>query len=194
MDLRPCPACARHVFQTEAACPFCGETLRPSPSPIFTPPPGASRAQLYALAAAMLGQGLVGCTESVVPTPGVPILPQGGATAGAPAAGRAAAVAGTSGAGTAGRAANAGSFAQPVYGAPLPPDAGVPTAGSRAGTGGAGGAGGTGSGGAKSDAGAGSAAGTAGETGAKAGSGGRGGAVGGQVAVPLYGAPPRAGT
>jgi hypothetical protein len=178
--LRSCDACARHVFVTEQVCPFCQAPLAAAPEPArVSIASGASRAQRLALAAAIGGTSLLGCTdeetqtdrvEMATPIYGAPVAGDPSPTTagrgapdpsppapayGAPLPGNPAPPAAGSG----------GDIAAPVYGAPLAgspamdDDAGVPEAGApAAGSGGAGGAGGA-------------------------------GGFGGDVAVPVYGAP-----
>jgi hypothetical protein len=136
--LRSCEGCARHVFETERVCPFClTELAAVVPRELPAVPIGASRAQRLALAAALGGQGLVGCAQEQAALPmaiyGAPVAgnvappsvptpagQSGGATR-PPAAGRGG-----------GAVPDAGGVAVPVYGAPLagqaapippPPDA-----------------------------------------------------------------------
>jgi hypothetical protein len=114
---------------TEVVCPFCEATLSPTPSaPIFDLKGGMSRAQRFALVAAVAGQTLVGCSKATTPTgtgngqgtagqSGVPTGGQAGTTAGRAGAGSGqAGVTGTAGFG----------LPTPVYGVALPPDAGKP--------------------------------------------------------------------
>lgn len=184
--LRTCDACARHVFVTEQSCPFCHAQLAAAPEPAqLAVPAGASRAQRLALAAAISGSALLGCTQDGDNAQST----DNTATAGAAAAGRSGGNTNQQPGGTVtpvygapvpgnppgqgGRVAQPtagnGSVEVPVYGAPVAgapaedEDAGVPEAG-------AGGSGAAGSGG--------------------TGQAGRGPVpVAGTVAVPLYGAP-----
>jgi hypothetical protein len=49
-----CPACSRHIFAKDAACPFCGAAIAPaSVSPAPSLPAELSRAQRYAIGAAL---------------------------------------------------------------------------------------------------------------------------------------------
>jgi hypothetical protein len=70
--LRPCDACSRHVFVTETRCPFC-QALMPN-APIdrdLAIRSGMSRAQRFAVAAAVAGQTLAtGCASTTNPEPG----------------------------------------------------------------------------------------------------------------------------
>lgn len=127
--LRPCESCARHVFASERACPFCKQALAPvAELPVMAIPSGISRAQRLALAAALAGQALVGCAENTVAIYGAPV-PDSGPTptagtgsAGTGAAGAGAAgTAGRAGAGSAGngRGGEGGFIAIPPYGVPL---------------------------------------------------------------------------
>jgi hypothetical protein len=139
--LRICDGCSRHVFATASACPFCGVSLAEAPvAPVTGIRAGMSRAQRFALAAAVVGG--VACSEETYATPvyGAPFDPDaGGVTGGAGGAGGesgnpqagiggasgtngvAGASGGSSGAGGAG---DDGGFSMPVYGAPFDPDAG----------------------------------------------------------------------
>jgi hypothetical protein len=187
--LRTCQACARHVFTSEPSCPFCKTQLAAAADPAAVAiPSSASRAQRLALAAAISGTALLGCAADdpqatdAQATAGAsggsagqaaPSVPPGGGVAvpvyGAPVPG------GPGPAPQAGRgpqptAGNNGTITVPVYGAPVAgssadEDAGVPEAGNGA-------------------AGSGSAAGRG-----AAGSGGTTGPIGGNIAVPVYGAP-----
>ena len=128
--LRSCEGCARHVFVTERVCPFClTELAEVAVRALPAMPSGASRAQRLALAAALGGQGLVGCAQEVaVPVYGAP----------APLAGNAAPPSGTTPPGqpgpthppAAGRGGSGvpdgGGVAVPVYGAPLAGQAAPP--------------------------------------------------------------------
>jgi len=149
-QLRICDACSRHVFASEKACPFCsaplGEALPRTIGQRLRR--GMSRAQLLAVAAAVSGQTLGACTDTAQNdgSPG-----GAGTTAGAISGGMDGAGEGGDGAsgegGAAGTMAGAGGAAgggaggasgggaggeggvagvgQPVYGAPVDPDAGV---------------------------------------------------------------------
>ncbi|MGO9836211.1 MAG: hypothetical protein ACLP1X_18580 [Polyangiaceae bacterium] len=66
--LAGCPACARHLRVTEAACPFCGLALPSSFRELKAPPPPAtrlSRAALYALRVSALSVTTVACGGSI---------------------------------------------------------------------------------------------------------------------------------
>jgi hypothetical protein len=82
--LRTCDACARHVFATETACPFCAAVLAPMAArPRFKLHIRLSRAQRFALAGAVAG--LIGCSDSgprLEPPYGAP-FPRDGGTDGA---------------------------------------------------------------------------------------------------------------
>ena len=124
--LRICDQCSRHVLVDEVSCPFCAAELSPAPQPAATKlPAGLSRAQRFALAAAVVGQAAaVGCTETRTQAIyGAPFTDDAGSGK-----------SGSGGAAAAGRSGASGtdSVAMPVYGAPFVP----------AGRGGAGGAGG----------------------------------------------------
>ena len=137
--LKTCPACSRHVFVHETRCPFCaGDCSQEARAPIFAIKAGMSRAQRFAVVAAVAGQSaLIGCNaiddpppETVtVPIYGAPVPPGGllpppaGSGGSSGVAGRENR-AGASGGGVAGQPAYGGPFidagaAQPVYGAPL---------------------------------------------------------------------------
>jgi hypothetical protein len=125
--LRTCDSCSRHVFVTETHCPFCSAPLAPVQSAlIFDLKAGMSRAQRFALVAAVASQTLAGCSKTHTDT-GLGDGNQGPGTsqAGAAATGQAA----NSGGGLAGTASgragsssdgNAGTAARPHYGAPVP--------------------------------------------------------------------------
>lgn len=120
--LRSCEGCSRHVFVTERVCPFCLTELAEAPvRALPTVPSGASRAQRLALAAALGGQGLVGCAqEQTMAINGAPVA--GTPANGAPVAGNAAPPVGNPrqpGTPGAGRGPDDDGVATPVYGAPL---------------------------------------------------------------------------
>jgi hypothetical protein len=134
--LKTCPACSRHVFVHETRCPFCaGDCSQESRAPIFAIQAGMSRAQRFAVVAAVAGQtALLGCNATDDPAPdpdpgpgqvmtpvyGAPI-PPGGIQPPPSGAGGNGAIAGNgSQAGTGGVGVG-----QPVYGAPFV-DAGPP--------------------------------------------------------------------
>lgn len=129
--LRVCDECSRHVFVDETSCPFCGAELAPAAaSPALALPAGLSRAQRFALTAAVVSQAALGCTETrSIPVYGAPFNEDvGPGTAGK---GGAAAAAGSSG--------SAGVVAIPIYGASPVPTAGTGAAGTRGSAGSAGG-------------------------------------------------------
>ena len=146
--LRSCDGCKRHVFVSELRCPFCAQSLRPvegrAPSILQA---GLSRAQRYAVAAAVAGSAAGGCSKyhEEPQSPAGNGAPSTAGTSGAMgAAGAAGNTSNTAGAGAGNGAGGAeaipqpmygGGFPQPVYGAPFP---GV--AGSAGGPGGSGGA------------------------------------------------------
>jgi hypothetical protein len=80
-NLLCCPTCKRHFRRAEARCPFCGveasAELRSKRTP--SPPPGLSRARLYAFQAAMAtgvaaacgggGSGDAGSPDAVADSP-----------------------------------------------------------------------------------------------------------------------------
>jgi hypothetical protein len=204
--LVPCPSCARHVRQSEPACPFCSVQLALG----HVSPPALPRSRLGRAATFAFGASLVGAT-SLVACGGESETskPDGGGadTRGGSSPG------GTSAAGTGGAAGAGGSSAgtfngfggniAPPYGIPpmggYAPAYGVPPIGG-AGAGGSGGVGGTsgGAGGASgaggahaggSNGGAVGASGASGAGGAHAGTAGSGGTAGGGPA-PVYGSPP----
>jgi len=133
-----CEACERHVFATELHCPFCRAPITRTVPALPDLPPGLSRAQRLglraqslALAAAIAGPGLLACTDNRQPDP--PAGGRGG-SAGSGASGGAGegSRAGEGGSGFAGRPARSGEpSVMPLYGAPVPADAG-PRAGSNA--------------------------------------------------------------
>lgn len=65
--LRVCEACSRHVLVTEQSCPFCKSALGPAPQRSFGKQlrAGMSRAQILAVAAAVTGQTLGACSDTV---------------------------------------------------------------------------------------------------------------------------------
>jgi hypothetical protein len=147
--LKTCARCARHVFATETQCPFCGVALAVTElKPLSILHAGLSRAQRLALAAAVLGQTAIGCAESTdggtdAGSAGMSGAGQG--SAGTSGMGGDAGISGIAGmmAGQGGTGGEAGTgMAVPVYGAPVPEDAGI------AGTGGTGGGMSAGTGGA----------------------------------------------
>jgi hypothetical protein len=139
-----CEGCERHVFASELHCPFCRAPITRTVPALSELPPGLSRAQRLglraqslALAAAMAGPGLLACTDNRQPDP--PAGGRGG-SAGSGASGGAGEgplagagpLAGDGGSGFAGRPARSGEpSVMPLYGAPVPADAG-PRAGSNA--------------------------------------------------------------
>jgi hypothetical protein len=56
MELRPCPACHRHVRLDEVACPFCAAGL-PAASPPVLPRRRLTRAAIFVAGAALAGCG-----------------------------------------------------------------------------------------------------------------------------------------
>jgi hypothetical protein len=168
--LKTCEACSRHVFVSETRCPFCGALCAAETrAPIFDIKAGMSRAQRFAVVAAVAGQtALVGCNAADEPKGGG----AGAAGIGMAAVGGGGGTAGTNvqavygapvPAGQGATGGSAGQVATPVYGAPVPP----PDAGPAGGGGGGG------------------------EDGGTAGSGGSAGASGkgGAQPQPVYGAP-----
>lgn len=143
-QLRVCDGCSRHVFANEQTCPFCNASLQEAPKRSFGDRlrKGMSRAQVLAVAAAVTG--VTGCTDtpnegggqytggSSGTTAGTESGGSGGGdsggSGGAGSGGTAGAVSGGAGGSTAGAGATGGSggdVSQPVYGAPIPDDAGV---------------------------------------------------------------------
>jgi hypothetical protein len=122
--LRSCDGCKRHVFVSERECPFCHRQLTAAPPPAdVSVPSGASRAQRLALAAALGGQGLVGCAQATTtPVEGAPVTANPGTNV-PPNGGNAAPAAG--GGGTA--PYDAGLIVHPVYGLPLAGEQAAPT-------------------------------------------------------------------
>ena len=136
-QLRICEGCSCHVLASERSCPFCQCALpAPTARTLAKLPPGLSRAQRLAMAAALAGgQALGACAEKTdevfLPPYGLPLARNhspasaGGGASGTSAAGRGSAAS----AGGAGRDA-AVSF--PPYGVPIagppsaPKDAAVP--------------------------------------------------------------------
>jgi len=53
MALVLCPTCRRHVFETEERCPFCSGAIAAADRRVAVAPAGRSRAQRYALGAAI---------------------------------------------------------------------------------------------------------------------------------------------
>ena len=146
-QMRVCDVCTRHVFASEKVCPFCNAELGEAPQRTLSQRvrKGMSRAQLLAVAAAVTGQSLAGCSEEsmpimTMPLYGGPILPIGGeggqggdgmggaggraGTSGDAGAGGTSGIGVSGGVGGAGNGGEAGDFAQPVYGAPVE-DAGI---------------------------------------------------------------------
>jgi hypothetical protein len=123
--LKTCPACSRHVFVHETRCPFCdGDCSQQARAPIFAIKAGMSRAQRFAVVAAMAGQtAAIGCNavddpapdpvpEIAIPVYGAPIPP-------GPLPGKGVSGGGGAPAGSGGRAGSAGSgmtMPQPLYG------------------------------------------------------------------------------
>jgi len=143
-QLRVCDGCSRHVFATEKACPFCSAPLEEAPKRTFGERlrKGMSRAQLLAVAAAVTGQTLGACTDTPNEGTGHYTGGSSGTTAGTDpgtggssngtggSGGTVSGGAGGAGAGgtTGGAGATGGSggeVGQPVYGAPIPDDAGA---------------------------------------------------------------------
>jgi hypothetical protein len=130
--LKTCQACSRHVFVHETRCPFCsGDCSQESRAPIFAIKAGMSRAQRFAVVAAMAGAGqtaAIGCNAVDDPAPdtvNVPVygapVPPGSISPPSGGSGGTGAIAGRGNqAGTGG-----GWVGQPVYGAPFI-DAGAP--------------------------------------------------------------------
>lgn len=180
--LVPCPNCARHVRQTEAACPFCSvELALQHLSPPALPRGRLGRAATFAFGASLVGAtSLIACGgESETGKPG-----SGGANSAGAGGSNSAGAGGTS----AGMFNGIGGNVAPPYGIPplggYAPTYGAPPGGSdNIGNAGAGGGGGT-AGGAGS-AGSAASAGSAGSAGANAGTAGSGGPT------PVYGAPPK---
>jgi len=87
-QMRVCDVCSRHVFATEKICPFCNAELGEAPQRTMGQRlrKGMSRAQLFAVAAAMTGQTLAGCSEESMPEMTMPLyggpLPWSGGVSG----------------------------------------------------------------------------------------------------------------
>jgi len=203
--LVPCPSCARHVRQSEAACPFCATEL----SLEQLSPPALPRTRLGRAATFAFGASLVGAT-SLVACGGESETVKPGGDGGANSLAGSSNAAGHAGAG--GHSAGTfngfgGNIAQP-YGVPpfggMAPTYGVPPfggagagGGGAGGTSGASGTSGAGGGGGMSGAGGSSgAAGSSGHGGGGNGGGGNGGASGhggggtGGAPGTVYGSPP----
>jgi hypothetical protein len=123
----PCPACARHVREGDAACPFCGATSLPSPQLSRALSTRLSRAAFLALGAAG-ALAATDCSSSSAPAYGgsPPVADSGSMEDDAGDAGFAqplyGAVAPTPDAGTDdAEPEKEGGFAQPLYGAIAPP-------------------------------------------------------------------------
>ena len=177
-QLLPCPACNRHVRQSESSCPFCSAPLSLADAPAAVLPRGRlGRAATFAFGATLVGAtALVGCDDTDTPEGG------GGtsSTAGTSSSAGTSSTAGTS---------SGGSGIGPVYGAPAGGVSNGGQSGGGASNGGTGNGGGVSSGG-KSGAGGMSNGGTGGHNvgpvyGAPAGG------SGGESAAPVYGAPPK---
>ena len=121
--LKTCPACSRHVFAHETRCPFCaGDCSQPARAPIVGIKAGMSRAQRFAVVAAVAGQSaLIGCNavddpppeQVTVPVYGAPVPP--GSVLPPPAGGSG----GSGGVAGRGNQAGTGGVGQPMYGAPF---------------------------------------------------------------------------
>lgn len=126
--LRPCDACSRHVLETETRCPFCAAALKPAP-PLTAAPkiqPGMSRAQRFAVVAAIAGQAAIGCAKTTDPDDGVAGKGGAGGTTAGTTAGTLSSNAGNvAAAGNGGSGGAGGDISVPVYGAPFFPDAGL---------------------------------------------------------------------
>jgi len=122
--LKTCPACSRHVFVHETRCPFCaGDCSQQARAPIFDIKAGMSRAQRFAVVAAVAGQSaLIGCNAIDDPPPETVTVPAYGSPV--PPGGILLPPAGSGGSAVAGRGNQAGAGG-PVYGAPFV-DAGAP--------------------------------------------------------------------
>jgi hypothetical protein len=152
--LKTCQACSRHVFVHETVCPFCGrECGQETRAPIFDIKAGMSRAQRFAVVAAMAGQtALAGCNAADDPSGAGGT---GGAVAGTGVGAAGSAGGGVqpvygapiAGSGQAGMTGGGGGVPTPVYGAPIEPDGGTAGSGGAAGAAGAGAAGSSGKGG-----------------------------------------------
>lgn len=202
--LVPCPSCARHVRQSELACPFCSVKLALEHVSPALPRSRLGRAATFAFGASLVGAtSLVACggeSETSKPDGGGADTRGGASSGGTSAAGTAGAGGNSAGGSSAGTFNGFGGNIAPPYGIPpmggYAPTYGAPPFGG-AGAGGAGGVGGT-SGGASgtSGAGTGGMSGGGGNGGASGnggggngGAGGHGGGSGGGPA-PVYGSPP----
>jgi hypothetical protein len=70
----PCPACARHVKQSDSRCPFCGNEVPRVNAPARATVRRLSRSALFAAGAAGLALATVDCSSSSEPPYGVPPL------------------------------------------------------------------------------------------------------------------------
>lgn len=183
-QLVPCPSCARHVRQSESACPFCSVALALEHLPAPVLPRGRlGRAATFAFGASLVGAtSLVACggdSETGQQGGGAGATAGGSSASGSNAGGSSAGGAGAGGGNTAGTSAGGTNAAGTNTG-------GATSAGTHAGGSSSGGAQTGGAGGANSAGHAGS-----GGNGGNGGSGG-GGGVGGNIAQP-YGVPPLGG-
>jgi hypothetical protein len=69
-----CPTCKRHARRTEERCPFCGVAISPAirSAKLPVPPPGLSRAKLYALHAAIVTGVATSCGGTLAHDAGAP--------------------------------------------------------------------------------------------------------------------------
>lgn len=63
IDLRPCPACRRHVGVDEAACPFCAAPIAAAPGPTGRRAAGGRLTRAAIFAGAVAAAGACGSSE-----------------------------------------------------------------------------------------------------------------------------------
>ena len=111
-QLLPCPACQRHVRNSESACPFCAVPLSPRAA-VARPQRRMNRAAMFAAGATLAG--VTACSSSTVPASGTDAAVHDGAAGGA-----AGGAGGQAGAGTATGGAG-GTSGVAIYSAAFPP-------------------------------------------------------------------------
>ena len=122
----PCPACARHVREGDAACPFCGAGMTRAPA-AMVPVGRMSRAALLAAGAAG-ALAMTDCSSSSgTPLYGGAVPPQESGAPDDSSTSGSSGSAGSSGSGASGGSAGSSGSAQPMYGAVSFPEAGEPS-------------------------------------------------------------------
>jgi hypothetical protein len=117
----PCGACARHVKQADATCPFCGAATPRAAQPAALSAVGRlSRSALFAAGAVGAALATTDCSSSQ-PVYGGPVAPVSDAASGSSSGGSKDGSSTTPVDSGGGGPMNEGGSAQPLYGAVAPP-------------------------------------------------------------------------